>query len=257
MLRTTTAMLSLVMVTACYQVPPQQNYVYDPVGDAVGLTVMSQILLAGGVPGLALFPLLVAADVHATNQAMVQANTRATLDQTYQYAYNRPLDTVSASGNTGVLFRDMPSATAYFRNVLRGHGVADVDSYLLTAVRTADTQGYTLYALVHRPQRSITVRTADGRIRTLTAQDQEFWRPYRLDAQGRTLDMVIDWAGVQRTLISNQKGQAILLTLAANSVLMNRRSDEYWSIENRWLNGDYQSVVAERKREIDRRTGEL
>ena len=56
-----------------------------------------------------------------------------------------------------------------------------------------------------------------------------------------------------RTTIKTQKGQAILMTLAANSVLINRRSDGYWEIERRWLDGDYERIVAERKAQLDRR----
>ena len=67
-----------------------------------------------------------------------------------------------------------------------------------------------------------------GALRTLTEQDDAFYQPYARDADGRPLDMVIDWAGVPRTSIRTQKGQAILMTLAANSVLINRRSDDYW-----------------------------
>jgi hypothetical protein len=66
---------------------------------------------------------------------------------------------------------------------------------------------------------------------------------------------VIDWAGVPRTTIKTQKGQAILMTLAANSVIINRRSDSYWDIEKRWIEGDYKSIVAERKAQLDRRMG--
>ncbi len=43
------------------------------------------------------------------------------------------------------------------------------------------------------------------------------------------------------------------MTLAANSVLINRRSDGYWEIERRWLDGDYERIVAERKAQLDRR----
>jgi len=258
MIRTTTAIVSLALMTACYAPPPDTTYrSSDPdtftEADAIGLTIMSNMMIAAGAPGLLFLPILIAADIHASNQAMEQANVRATIGQTYAYAYNRDLGAVGASGNTGQLFRDMKSATAHFRQVLRGHRVFQPEDFVLTAVRTADTQGYTLYALVHRPQRPITVRTANGTVRTLTDRDQEFYRTYRTDAQGRALDVVIDWAGVHRSSISTQKGQAVLLTLAANSVLINRRSDEYWGIEQRWTGGQYQAVVSERQREIDRR----
>lgn len=221
--------------------------------DVIGLTLMSNMMVAAGAPGLVFLPLLIAADIHASNAAMEQANARATLGQTYAYAYNRDIGSVGASGNTGQIFRDMKSATAHFRNVLCGHRVFQPEAFVLTAVRTADTRGYTLYALVHRPQQTIRVVTADGSVRTLTDRDEAFYRPYRTDASGVLLDVVVDWAGVHRSAISTQKGQAVLLTLGANSVLVNRRSDEYWGIEQRWRAGRYAEVVAERQKEIERR----
>jgi|GEM_PF-5712313 len=67
--------------------------------------------------------------------------------------------------------------------------------------------------------------------------------------------MVIDCAGVPRTAIRTRKGHAIVMTLAADSVLVNRRSDDYREAQRRWLAGDFRGVVAERKREADRRMG--
>ena len=66
---------------------------------------------------------------------------------------------------------------------------------------------------------------------------------------------MIDWDGVRRTTIKTQKGQAILMTLAANSVIINRRSDSYWDIEKRWIDGEFKRIVAERKAQLDQRMG--
>jgi hypothetical protein len=147
----------------------------------------------------------------------------------------------------------MKPATHHFQNVLRGYGVENPEHYVLTAVRTADREGYTLYGLIYRPNTSIRVADGSGRIRVLTPDDDEFYQPYARDANGQPLDVVIDWAGVPRTSIRTQKGQAVLMTLAANSVLINRRSDEYWAVEKRWTAGEFKSVVAEGKAILDRR----
>jgi hypothetical protein len=90
---------------------------------------------------------------------------------------------------------------------------------------------------------------------TLGPNDHAWYRPYARDADGKPLDLVIDWAGVPRTSIRTQKGQAILMTLAANSVLLNRRSDEYWSTEATWVGGGFRDVVTARKSYLDRRMG--
>ncbi|MEE8499743.1 MAG: hypothetical protein V3S27_04150, partial [Kiloniellales bacterium] len=89
----------------------------------------------------------------------------------------------------------------------------------------------------------------------LSPGNRSYYKPYERDARGQPLDVVIDWAGVPRTTIKTQKGQAILMTLAANSVIINRRSDSYWDIEKRWIEGDYKRIVAERKAQLDRRMG--
>ena len=104
-----------------------------------------------------------------------------------------------------------------------------------------------------RPETTIRVRDGDGRIVTLNPGDDAFYRPYKRDAEGRPLDMVIDWAGVPRASIRTQKGQAILMTLAANSVLINRRSDDFWAAETRWRAGAYTQIATERKAVLDRR----
>ena len=45
------------------------------------------------------------------------------------------------------------------------------------------------------------------------------------------------------------------MTLAANSVLINCRSDNYWDFQRRWIEGDYIRIVAERKARLDQRMG--
>jgi hypothetical protein len=237
--------------------PHRAPHVHNPaqgLGLAVGYLIMSPVLIVAGLlEGIATAPYFVDTDLHAMDRSMKAADSRVTMDETYRHAYGRPLDQVPPSGDTGKVFRHMSEATAHFHNVLRGYGVADYDRYVLTAVRTADRAGYTLYGLVYRSQKYIHVVDRSGQTRTLTSGDRAYYRPYERDASGRPLDVVIDWAGVPRTTIKTQKGQAILLTLAANSVLINRRSDGYWSIERRWMAGEYEAVANERKAQLDRR----
>jgi len=222
-------------------------------GVALGYLVASPVLiLAGLAEGIASAPYFVDADLHQMDSVMRDSDAKVSMGRTYEYAYDVPFEQVPVTGDTGQVFRDMLSATRHFQNVLRGYGVEDAQNYILTAVRTADREGYTLYALVYRPQSSIQVRDG-GRVVTLTAADEAFYRPFDRDAAGQPVDMVIDWAGVPRTSIRTQKGQAILMTLAANSALINRRSDDYWAIEKRWAAGGYKAVADERKAALDRR----
>ena len=250
--------LLMFLVTGC--VAHRHGHPNSPAhsfGEALGYIAVSPILiLVGLLEGIASLPYYLDSDLHAMNHEMEAADAEVTLDQTYQYAYNRRLETVPKSGDTGKVFRHLNNATEQFQNVLKGYGVEDYDRYVLTAVRTADREGYTLYSIVYRPMQGINVRDEFGRVRTLSPSDnRHYYKPYERDASGAPLDVVIDWAGVPRTAIKTQKGQAILMTLAANSVLINRRSDNYWAIEKRWIDGDYKGIAEVRKAQLDQRMG--
>jgi hypothetical protein len=246
--------LSAFLVTGCAAHRTDQPGPAEGLGQALGYLVMSPVLIVAGLfEGIASAPYLVEADLHDMNREMEKADAKVTLDETYRYAYGRRLDSVPKSGSTGTVFRHMSDATEHFQDVLRGYGVANHDRYVLTAVRSADRAGYTLYAVVYRPSGRIRVRDPNGGVRTLSPADRAYYRPHERDAEGRPIDVVLDWAGVPRTTIGTQKGQAILMTLAANSVLINRRSDGYWDTERRWIAGDYERIVAERTARLDQR----
>ncbi len=249
--------LSVILIAGC--VAPRAGEPSHPaqaLGQALGYLVVSPVLiLVGLLEGISSAPYYIEGDIHAMNAEMEAANTDVTLDQTYQYAYNRRLETVPKSGDTGKVFRHLGEATPYFQNVLKGYGVPDYDRYIITAVRTADREGYTLYGLVYRPTKRIRVRDDSGRVRTLGPRDRLYYRPHEIDADGAPLDAVIDWAGVPRTTIRTQKGQAILMTLGANAVLINRRSDDYWEAERRWIDGYHKEIATERKTYLDQRMG--
>ena len=224
---------------------------FDAMGHGLEQLVLSPfVIVAGLLEGIAMLPYYVAQDLHALNHALVQHQAPVDLERTYQYAYGQAL-TENAGG--GRAFKRMAEATMHFQDVLKGYGVKHHRNYILTAVRSADDAGYTLCALVHRNQSAINVRVSEGGTRTLTRADPEFFRPYRSDTQGRPIDIVIDWAAVPRHAITNQKAQAILMTLGANSVLQDRRSAEYWHAEQRWYAGQHKSVVARRQRSLDAR----
>lgn len=251
------SILLTTLVSGCVTAYPTASHPVHPVARAINYVVVTPAaVLAGLVEGISALPYFLLADVHTMNDAMRAANARVTLGRTYQYAYNARIDTVARSGNTGRVFQHVSGATVYFQRVLRGYGVPNYDRYFITAERSADRDGYTLYALVYRPQRQIRVRDRSGRIVVLDPSDvRAYYHPFDRDADGAVLDTVIDWAGVPRTAVATQKGQAILLTLAANSVIINRRAEEFWSVRRRWIAGRYRAIANDRKREITRRIG--
>ena len=249
--------LSVFLVAGCVSTGAPGPHPAREIGRAIGYLVASPVLiLVGLLEGIATLPYFLNADLHAMNTAMLKANSDVTLGKTYQYAYNRPLETVPKSGDTGKVFRHLGAATKHFQKVLKGYGVKDYERYVITAVRTADRQGYTLYALVYRPAGRIRVRDGNGRVRVLGPGDYRYYyKPFEQDAGGAPLDAVIDWAGVPRTAIRTQKGQAILMTLGANAVIVNRRSDDFWINKKRWIAGNFKRITAKRKRYLDRRMG--
>lgn len=228
----------------------------EAAGVALGYTVASPVLILKGLTeGISAAPRFADANLREMNAALVGANAPVDLARTYRYAYGTDLATVPENGDTGQAFRNLGPATRHFQSVLRGYGIPDAEDYLLTAVRTADAQGYTLYAVVHRPQRRIRVRTPDGGVVTLTPRDAAFYLPYDRDANGRALDVVLDWAAVPRTAVRTQKGQAVLMTIAANSVRVNRRTDDFWGIATAWRDGRFREIVRARQTAMDRRIG--
>jgi hypothetical protein len=234
---------------------PSPEHGFNTFGQGIGHLILSPFMIAAGLlEGISTLPYFVSTDLHELNRAMVEANAQVDLERTYAYAYAEEIGNVPGSGETGRVFRRLSEATEHFQRVLEGYGVEDYDRYILTGVRTADRQGYTLYAVAYRPQSVVTVREG-GVTRTLEPRDFDYYKPILRDASGRPMDVIIDWAGVPRTAIRTQKGQAILMTIAANSVLINRRSDDYWAVERRWVGGEFQEIVAERKRYLDQRMG--
>jgi hypothetical protein len=234
---------------------PSPEHGFSTFGQGLGHLVLSPFMIAAGLlEGVSTVPYFISTDLHEMNRAMVEANAQVDLERTYEYAYKEKIADVPASGDTGKVFRHLSAATEHFQRVLKGYGVEDYDRYILTGIRTADREGYTLYAVVYRPEAVVQVQQGEV-TRALEPRHFDYYKPILRDASGRPMDVIIDWAGVPRTTIRTQKGQAILMTIAANSVLMNRRSDDYWAVEERWLAGEYKDIVAERKRYLDKRMG--
>lgn len=250
--------ISLVACAPPHAEGPNPGHGFQTAGIGIGQLMLSPLMIAAGlVEGIASLPFFLSAGVHELNQGLVQANASMTLDDTYRAAYGERLSDVPASGDTGRVFTEMRSATVFFQSMLNRYGVKDANRYVLTAIRTADADGYTLYAVVRRD--SETVQVADKldptRLRTLTPVDLDYYRPYFQDTSGQRLDHVVDWAGISRRHIQTQKGQAILMNLAANSILNDKRSDDYWQAERRWMVGGFREIASAREVALRRRMG--
>jgi len=65
---------------------------------------------------------------------------------------------------------------------------------------------------------------------------------------------VIDWTALPKKYLQTQKAQAILITLAANSILNEKTMPEYKEIEARWMKAA-REIVEQRFEDINRRMG--
>jgi len=151
----------------------------------------------------------------------------------------------------------MKHAKQSFQTVLQRYGVFEADRYILTSIDTADSAGYTLFAVVYRPCDSIRVidKYNSQQIHRFAKEDRLFYEPFKQDADGKPLDAIIDWAGIPKELVKIQKGQGIVITLAANSVVNQKRRPDYWENETRWIAGDYLGIVEKQMSDVRQRMG--
>ena len=207
--------------------------------------VLSPLQIAAGVlEGVAAVPYYMSSGVHEINKGLIAAQAQITLDDTYEAAYGTRLSSVQESGDTGEVFRRMKHASTHFQTVLKQYGVPKAENYILTSIDTAKRDGYILLAVVYRPMDNIQVidKYDHRSVRNFESADRLFYEPYKVTMNGRRLDTVIDWAAYPTDVIATQKGQATLITMAANSVVNGKRAEDYWGIEGRWISGEYRAI---------------
>lgn len=247
-----TIILCLIFATSCTVTNEKGQRVSTGFGKAmtgVFQLVLSPLQIAAGLlEGISSIPYYLATNVQDINKGMVAAGAKVTLDDTYESAYGKRINTVPDTGDTGEVFQRMKHASEYFQKVLRRYGVPNASNYILTSIDTANSKGYTLFAVVYRPVSAIkVVDKYDGKtIRNFELSDRLFYEPYAADVNGKSLDTIIDWAGLPREFIKTQKAQALLLTMAANSVVNEKRSPDYWNIEKRWITGEFQEITEQK-----------
>jgi hypothetical protein len=253
-----TILISILLLTSCVSTSnptTDSGHGFKSSLQGVAHLVLSPLqIVAGLIEGIAALPFYLSTNIHEINRALINGQAKITLDDTYESAYGKRLSTVPETGDTGEVFRRMKHATQYFQRVLKRYGVYEAEDYILTSIDTANSQGYTLFAVIHRPVDRIKVydKYNPSITREFTKEERLFYEPFREDKQGRLLDSVIDFAGLPRDLVKSQKAQAILITIAANSVLEQKRSPEYWDIEKRWIGGEFREITEKRLNEVKR-----
>ncbi len=173
--------------------------------------------------------------------------TPVTIEDTYLSAYGKKLADVLPEGETGQKFNNMREASQYFQKILIYKGELKPEDYIFTSINTAQKNGYILFAVVKRSERSISVvdKYDKNLHKKLGPQDLEFYQPYQSEINGTILDTIVDWAGYPNDCISKQSSQAVLMTIAANEVLSHEFKKGYWVEEKRWVNGDFKKVMKE------------
>jgi hypothetical protein len=142
---------------------------------------------------------------------------------------SRGLINADAKVTLGGTFRRMKLASEYFQRIIFRRGISYANNYILTSIDTANSQVYTLFTIVYRTIGKINVLNKyDGHtIQTFENIYRLYFEPFQKDVSGNDLDVIIDWAGLPHDLMLTQNDQALMLTMAANSVVNEKRSSDY------------------------------
>lgn len=182
------------------------------------------------------------------NAALIKAEKKVNLDDTYRFVYGKSLKEVGSKGDTGQVFEHLREATIFFQRLLQAKGLPNVENYILAGNNSQKSNGFILFAVVYRPNNTIRVidKYDKKTIHDWKREDIKFYGPFRTDVNGNKLDTVIDWAGIPVEIAGKQKYQAIMLTLAANQVFEKGIRDDYWEAEKRWIAGVYGAACWEK-----------
>jgi len=184
------------------------------------------------------------------NRQLVEYQVPFTLADTSEAVYGVDFKDINPLGYNEKLFTNMKEATASLHKLLKSKEVRNYKHYILTSIDTATKDGLTLFAAVYRAKLSITVAGKYDQTvtQTLTPEDIDFYRPYRIDAAGEKLDFVYEWAALPVESYSRTSRQAVLLTLTANQMVKRIAKPEYWDKEKIWIQGDHLDVAVEQDR---------
>ncbi len=245
-------LLGLTVLVSCVATTQEGKKVQTGFGktfSGIARMVLSPLQIAAGlVEGISAMPYYLSTSLDTINKGLIASNAKVTLDDTYESAYGKRISRVPESGDTGEVFQRMKHASEYFQKVLNRYGVRDAEHYILTSIDTANSKGFTLFAVVYRPMDTIKVIDKyDGvTVRTFSRTDRLYYEPFAKDVDGRPVDTVIDWSGMPRELIKTQKAQAVMLTMAANVVVNEKKSPEYWDAEKRWIAGEFEDITEQK-----------
>jgi hypothetical protein len=224
--------------------------------------MLSPFMIVGGIAqGLGFLPYTVGVALTDMNRALLQAQA-VSLDDSYKAAHGVSIDDPRVHPQTGEI-RDggglygryrpeaIFEANRAFQRLLVSQGMSEerAQHYVLAGIYThAWSRGHILLTVVYRHPGAQPFRVrakTTGIVTTLRPTQRGWYEPYASDLDGRVIDEVIDWAGLEYRLLRQDKVVATLMALAAESVKQGRRQHDYWQAERRWLAGESPAVMRE------------
>jgi hypothetical protein len=224
--------------------------------------ILSPLMIVSGIAqGLAFLPYTIGTGLAELNRGLLQAQA-VSLDDSYKATFGVAIadprvnqQTGEIAGESGLYGRYRPEAmaeaTRAFQRLLVSQGMPEEKSqhYVLTGVYThVWSRNHLLLAVVYRhpgmqPFRVVSKHTG---IATTFRPENRGWREaYERDVNGQIIDEVIDWAGIEYSLLRQDKIVATLMVLATEAVKSGKRSPDYWQMERRWIAGQTAHILQE------------
>lgn len=259
--------ISLAVLVACAGPGGQRGM--ETLGRGLAALILSPVMIVAGLAqGLAFLPYTIGTGLDALNQGLVKAQA-VTLDASYRSTFGVAIRDSRVDQQTGQVAGQnfgfgqnrpeaMLEATRAFQRLLQSQGMPEEKArrYVLVGdysqVRSA---GKILLAVTLRQSgmEAIRVKSKETGIVTTLRPEHQGWRvAYERDVDGRLIDEVIDWTGIDYSALRQDKVVAMLMVIAAESVKSGKRSPDYWRVEQRWNAGETESVIAESSARVDR-----
>ena len=261
------ALLTSFILTAC--TAPESQRGLDTAGTGlIGLVLSPLMIVSGLAQGLAFLPYTLGTGLNELNKGLVQAQA-VSLDDAYQATYGMSIADPRVHPQTGQITgqhfefgqyrpQAMQDATHAFQGLLMSQGMPETKArhYIIVGDYThTRTRGHILLAVVyrHKGMEPFRVVSKETGIATTLRPEHQAWRAaYARDMEGKPIDEVIDWTGLEYKLLQQDKVVAMLMVIIAESIKSGKRTPDYWQIEKRWIAGETTQIMAESEQRMRR-----
>ena len=261
------AVLLAAMVAVAGCVTPDGQLAVETFGRGMANLILAPLMIVAGIAqGLAFLPYTIGMGLAELNRSLIEAQA-VTLDDSYKATFGVTLGDPRVDQKTGQVAGDesgygryrsgaMGEATRAFQRLLVSQGMPPdkAQHYVLGGVYThVLSRDQILLAVTYRhpadqPFRAISKHT--GIATTFRSTDRGWREPYERDINGQVVDEVIDWVGIEYTLLRQHKVVATLMSLAVEAVKTEKRSPDYWAAQQRWLAGESTQVMRESRARV-------